>query len=452
MTNVTLPMNTRARILAPGDAGFDVASRPWNLAVDQRPALVALPRHASDVAEIVIGAQAAGQQVAVQGGAHNPAPLGDLAHSVLIRTSAMDEVVIDPVRRIARVGAGALWSPVVEAAAAHGLYPLHGSSPDVGVVGYSLGGGVGWAARRHGLQADRIRAIELVTAGGSPLRVDERHDPDVFWALRGGGGGFGIVTAIEFELLPITSAYAGWLAWDWDESERVLGVWAEWAEGAPEAVTSAARILQLPPLPDIPEPLRGRRLVVIDGAVLADTADATRILGPLRTLRPEIDTFATLPAAALARLHGDPEAPVPVVSDHEMLGRLDPAAIATLVRVAGPSPARRSSRPSCASSAARSRGPLRAAARSTTSTASSCSSPRAWPSTPTASGAAATRRSTPWARWRRGQRAAATRTSPSSRRTRVSSTTPPPTGGCRRSGSGSTPTGSSAPPTTRTDG
>ena len=336
MTNVTLPMNTRARILAPGDAGFDVASRPWNLAVDQRPALVALPRHASDVAGIVIGAQAAGQQVAVQGGAHNPAPLGDLAHSVLIRTSAMDEVVIDPVRRIARVGAGALWSPVVEAAAAHGLYPLHGSSPDVGVVGYSLGGGVGWAARRHGLQADRIRAIELVTAGGSPLRVDERHDPDVFWALRGGGGGFGIVTAIEFELLPITSAYAGWLAWDWDESERVLGAWAEWAEGAPEAVTSAARILQLPPLPDIPEPLRGRRLVVIDGAVLADTADATRILGPLRTLRPEIDTFATLPAAALARLHGDPEAPVPVVSDHEMLGRLDPAAIATLVRVAGP--------------------------------------------------------------------------------------------------------------------
>ena len=297
-----------------------------------------LPRHASDVAEIVVGAQAAGQQVAVQGGAHNPAPLGDLAHSVLIRTSAMDEVVIDPVRRIARVGAGALWSPVVEAAAAHGLYPLHGSSPDVGVVGYSLGGGVGWAARRHGLQADRIRAIELVTAGGSPLRVDERHDPDVFWALRGGGGGFGIVTAIEFELLPITSrvrrlARVG-LGRERARARRVGRMGRGRARGgherradpaapaAPGHPRAAARPAARRDRRRRPRRHRGRH---------PDPRPA-----PSSAPRPEIDTFATLPAAALARLHGDPEAPVPVVSDHEMLGRLDPAAIATLVRVAGP--------------------------------------------------------------------------------------------------------------------
>ncbi|MCW2993472.1 MAG: linked oxidase domain protein, partial [Conexibacter sp.] len=181
-------------------------------------------------------------------------------------------------------------------------------------------------------------AAEVVSAGGEILHLGEDldADADLFWALRGGGGGFGIVTALEFRLLPITTAYAGWLAWDWSHGERVLRRFAEWAPGAPESVTASARILKVPPLPELPDAIRGRNLVVIDGAVLGDRAEAASALAPLGELVPEIDTFAKLPASALGRLHGDPEQPVPAVSDHAMLGALDDAAVAAFVGAAGP--------------------------------------------------------------------------------------------------------------------
>ena len=206
-----------------------------------------------------------------------------------------------------------LWEAVVDAAAPHGLAALHGSSPDVGVVGYSLGGGLGWLARRHGLQANRITAAELVTADGEIVEVDAQREPDLFWALRGGGGNFGVVTELEFELLPITEAYAGMLAWDWSQSERVLQRWAAWAPGAPEDVTTSARIMQIPPLPEIPEMIRGRQLVVIDGAVLGDPqVAAARSSRRCASSAPRSTCSGRVPMPALTRIHGDPEEPLPV--------------------------------------------------------------------------------------------------------------------------------------------
>src|SRR5581483_11815360 len=120
-------------------------------------------------------------------------------------------------------------------------------------------------------------------------------------------GNFGVVTAIEFRLFPVTELYAGWLAWDWSRARSVLGAWADWTRSAPDEVTTSARILQLPPLPELPEPIRGRRLVVVDGAVLGEAEVAAELLEPLRALRPEIDTFSATPAPALCRMHGDPE-------------------------------------------------------------------------------------------------------------------------------------------------
>jgi FAD/FMN-containing dehydrogenase len=339
---IDLPIqDLRARascpLVLPGDPAYDAARTGFNVAVDQRPAAVAYPRGEEDVAALVDLARDAGLRVAVQGGAHNPRPQGDLRDALLVRTTRMDDVHVDPVTRRARVGAGVLWEAVVDAAVPHGLYPLHGSSPDVGVVGYSLGGGLGWLARRHGLQSNHVTAVELVTADGRLRRVDAEHDPELFWALRGGGGNFGVVTALEFELVELTHAYAGWLAWDWTHAEAVLQRWATWAADAPEAVTTSARILQLPPLPKLPEPIRGRQLVVIDGAVTGvDEAEATAALRPLRELGPELDTFATVPAPALVRLHGDPEEPLPYVSDTAMLAALPPEAVSALVAVAGP--------------------------------------------------------------------------------------------------------------------
>ncbi|HTJ36817.1 MAG TPA: FAD-binding oxidoreductase [Dactylosporangium sp.] len=316
----------------PGDPGYDTARMPWNVAVQQRPAAVAYPADAGEVAEVVRAAAAAGLRVAPQGTGHNAAPLGPLDDVVLLRTSAMTAVAVDPVARTARAEAGALWIDVVEQAAPHGLAALHGSSPDVGVVGYSLGGGIGWYARQHGLQANSLTAVELVTADGELVRADAGQNAELFWALRGGGGNFGVVTAVEFDLYPIATAHAGWLVWDWREAERVIPAWAQWAEGAPDHVTTALRLLQVPPMPQIPAMLQNRQLLVVDGAALGDPD----VLAPLRALRPEMDTFADVPAPALSRLHMDPEGPTPAIGRAAMLGGLDAAAIDALLAAAGP--------------------------------------------------------------------------------------------------------------------
>ena len=213
-------------VALPGDDGYDAARQAFNLTVDQRPAAVAYPADAGEVAEVVRAARAAGLRIAPQATGHNAGPLGDLSQTVLLKTSGMSGVAIDAERRIARVGAGVLWEDVVDAAAPHGLAALHGSAPNVGVVGYSLGGGMGWLARSHGLQANSVTAVELVTAEGEFVRADADNDPELFWALRGGGGNFGIVTALEFRLYPLSEIYAGFMLWDWTEAERVLTAWA----------------------------------------------------------------------------------------------------------------------------------------------------------------------------------------------------------------------------------
>ena len=320
----------------PGDPGYDDGRRAWNAAVDQRPAAVAYPVDAEEVAAVVRAATAAGLRVAPQGTGHNARPLPGLDDAVLLRTSAMTGVTVDPQARRVRVGAGTLWLDVVEAVSPHGLAALHGSSPDVGVVGYSLGGGIGWYARRLGLAANSITAAEIVTASGELVRTDASHEPDLFWALRGGGGNLGVVTALEFALYPIETAYAGALVWDWQDAERVLTRWSQWAREAPDEVTTSFRILQLPPIEAVPAPLRGRQVAMVDGAVLADDDGATALLAPLRELRPEIDLFTRMPAPALVRLHGDPEGPTPAASDSSLLGSLPSAAVEAFVAAAGP--------------------------------------------------------------------------------------------------------------------
>ncbi|NUR07775.1 MAG: FAD-binding oxidoreductase [Nocardioidaceae bacterium] len=321
----------------PGDPGYDEARMPWNVAVDQRPAAVAYPANADEVADVVRAAADAGLRVAPQGTGHNAGPLGDLSRTVLLRTSAMTGVDIDPERRIARVEAGVLWLDVVEAAAAYGLAALHGSSPDVGVVGYTLGGGMGWYARRHGLAANHVTAVELVLGDGSQVRATADEHPDLFWAVRGGGGNFGVVTALELRLFPIESAYAGMLMWDQAHAERVLRTWVAWTETAPESVTTSFRMLNLPPLPELPPFLRGRQLVVIDGAVLTDDDETgAGVIAELRALEPELDSFARVPAAALSRLHMDPEGPTPGVSNSSVLADLPEPAIESFLALTGP--------------------------------------------------------------------------------------------------------------------
>ena len=206
----------------PDDPGYDEARLAWNRAVDQRPAAVAYPQSAHDVSRLVRLAGEQGLRVAPQSTGHNAAPLAQrgLDDVVLARLSGLSEVSVDPGRRLARVGGGTLWDPAVAAAAAHGLAALHGSSPDVGIVGYSLGGGLSWYGRSLGLAANHVTAAELVIADGTIVRTDAEHDPELLWALRGGGGSFGVVTALEFSLIDLATAYAGMMIFDISRAER----------------------------------------------------------------------------------------------------------------------------------------------------------------------------------------------------------------------------------------
>ena len=204
----------------PGDVDWDQARTAWNLAVDQRPAAVALPRSAEEVASVIRAATQSGLRVSAQGTGHAAAAHDSLANTILIKTTHMRGVQIDAAAGRARVAAGALWLDAVLAAAEHGLAALAGSSPDVGVVGYTLGGRISWLSRRYGLAANSVTAIELVTADGELRRTDAEHDPDLFWALRGGGGSFGVVTAMEFDLYPLADVYAGTLFFELEPSQR----------------------------------------------------------------------------------------------------------------------------------------------------------------------------------------------------------------------------------------
>jgi FAD/FMN-containing dehydrogenase len=333
---MTTSLEETGLIVRPGDENWDAARHAWNLVADQHPYAVALPESAEDVVHAVRYARENGLRVAAQGTGHGAAPIASLRDTLLVKTSAMTEVEIDPVARRARVGAGAIWIDAVEAAAEHGLAALHGTSPDVGIVGYSLGGGMGWYARSHGLASNSVTAVEIVTPDGRLVRADHENEPELFWALRGGGGSFGVVTALEFELYPITEAYAGWLIFPIERSSEVLHAWREWLPLVPEEVTSVGRILNIPPLPEIPEPLRGRSVVVVEAADTRGEAAGAELLRPLRELGPEIDTFATLPAPALARLHMDPEDPVPGIGDGMLLRELPAEAVDAMVAIAGP--------------------------------------------------------------------------------------------------------------------
>jgi FAD/FMN-containing dehydrogenase len=325
-------------VALPGEEAYAAARMPWNVAIDQRPAAVATPRTADDARLVVRAAAAVGLRVAPQGTGHGAQALAEhtLADVVLLRTTALTAVSVDPERQVVRAEAGAIWEQVVEAAAPHGLAALHGSSPDVGVAGLALGGGIGWYARKLGMAVNAVVAVELVTADGRLVRVDADHDPDLFWAVRGGGANVGVATAIEMRLFEVPDVYAGQMVWEIADYERVLRVWNDWAPTAPDEVSTSLRAMRFPPIPDVPEHLRGRQLVILDGGILADDDRAAEILAPFRALGPQVDTWQRQSPAGLVRMHGDPEGPTPATGCGTLVNRLTENDLTAFVAAVGP--------------------------------------------------------------------------------------------------------------------
>ncbi|MFI7057935.1 FAD-binding oxidoreductase [Streptosporangium canum] len=330
-------------ISLPGDAAYDAATQVFNLAAPARPVAAVTAHTIDQVRNAIRHAESEGLQVRVHTTGHASAATRPMDGAVLIRTELGGAVEIDARSRVARVPAGTRWGAVAEAGAPYGLAAPHGSSPTVGVVGYLLRGGLSPYGRQVGLAVNSVRAIELVTADGELRRVDASSDPQLFWALRGGGGGFGVVTAVEIELFPAVKVITGAAYWPAVHAERLLSAWRRWTLDAPWEVTTSLRVMNLPPLPDVPPALAAGPVLSVDGAVLSTTDDVTvarryaeDLLGPLRAVaEPVMDTWELTTPAAVLHAHMDPSDPVPFHGDHMLLSEIGDDGAAEFLRVVG---------------------------------------------------------------------------------------------------------------------
>jgi hypothetical protein len=322
-------------LFLPGDEGYAIAT-PWNVAVRRSPRAVIAVATAADVVATVRFAASAGLRVTVQRTGHGAVPI-DGDDVLLVHTGALDECAVDATTRVARVGAGVVWQQVLDAAAPLGLAPLAGSAPGVGVVGFLTGGGIGPFVRSYGLSADYVGAFELVTGRGELLRVTPTDHAELYWGLRGGKGSLGIVTAVEFDLVPLSAYYGGALYFDGADAPAVAEAWRLMCDGLPEHSSSSLAIMQLPPLPDVPPPLAGKMTVAARFASVAEAAEAEPFLAPLRAAAtPILDSVATTPYAAIGSIHADPVDPMPSHEESGLLRELTAETIAALLAVAGP--------------------------------------------------------------------------------------------------------------------
>jgi len=326
-----LQAQIHGRVITPDGADYDQLRQPWSLSVNQHPALILVPEDTDDVVAGVRFARETGLGVAVQSTGHGPQRPAD--DSLLILTSRLASVEVDPEARVARVGAGVLWHHVLAVTAQYGLAPLLGSSPHVGVVGYSLGGGIGWLVRRYGLAADSVRAVELVTADGVLRRASADENADLFWGLRGGGGNFGVVTALEFELYPVATLYGGHLLYPADRIGDVLRFFRQWTATTPAALTSSLAVIKFPPLPALPEHLRGRTVVIVRAAYAGPAAAGAALLQPwLDWQTPLENNFREMPFSEVGTISNDPVAPSAGYGTNVMFDALSDDALDAIAR------------------------------------------------------------------------------------------------------------------------
>jgi len=319
------------RWYGPGDGGYDERRLPWRRNVDARPALIVEPATADDVARAVTVARDAGVPLGVQATGHGA--LVPCDGGVLLRTSRMSTVEVDPVRRVARAGGGARWADVVGAAAAHGLAPISGSSPEVGVAGYTLGGGLGWLSRRYGFAADSLLGARVVSAAGDLLTAGPDADQDLWWALRGGGGNFGVATELELRLFPVAEVFGGVAFFAAERAAEALARYREVAPAEPDELSTALILLRLPDLPFIPEPIRGRVVLCLRACFAGPPERGERALAPLLAAAgpPLLGGFGPMPYPRTTTL-SDPQPGAQISEEHtDVFGDLDDALIKLLL-------------------------------------------------------------------------------------------------------------------------
>jgi hypothetical protein len=329
-------------VLVPADPDFATEVAGQNTAIVQAPDVVVGAESADDVVAAVRVAREHGFRIHVQATGHGAVePITD---GVLIMTRRLDGVLIDAVTGVATIGAGSRWAPVVAAAAERGLAAITGSAATVGVVGYLLGGGVGPLARSHGFSSDYVTGFSVVTGQGDLIEVDADRQPDLFWALRGGKKGLGVVVQVRVRLVELTTLYGGSLFFAEADIETALRAWVDWTRGADPRVTTSVALIDFPPFDGVPEPMRGRRLLNVRFGYPGSSEDGARLAAPLRTAAPVyLDFLGELPASQAARIHNDPPMPGPSWVSGMLLTPIDQGFVGALLAHVGagtPSPFR----------------------------------------------------------------------------------------------------------------
>jgi hypothetical protein len=323
------------RVIGPEDPDWDVERGAWHLALDQRPAVVVHITSADDIVDAVRFARQHGFAVTAQPSGHGATAA--INGTVLLRTGALTSIDVDLAEGVVRVGAGVRWRDLNAALVGTGVSSLPGSNGDTTVVGYALGGGLSWFGRKYGQAANNVRAFELINADGDEQRVTRESDPELFWALRGGGGEFGIVVAAEMELLLAPQIYGGRMVWPVEHVRDVLRAFADITANAPDELTLWAWLMNLPDLPFIPEPLRGQWVTAVDAVYLGSEDEAEKLLMPLRAVaQPLDDGLASVPLSAVTTIAQEPEEPTAGMLKTVLLKSLDEDVLEALLDVAAP--------------------------------------------------------------------------------------------------------------------
>lgn len=318
-------------VLIPGHPGYDMTRRGWNLAVEQHPAVIIVATSADDAAAGIRFAREHGLGVAVQSTGHGIVHAADDA--VLIVMSEQNEVFIDPERQVAHVEAGAIWKQVLDAGQEHGLAPLLGSSPYVGIVGYTMGGGMGWLARKYGYAADSVRAIMMVTPDGELRYASATQNADLFWGVRGGGSNFGVVTGLEFALYPVSEVYGGELMYPIERYADALRFFRDWVADLPDEMTSSITMMHFPPLPQLPEFLRGKKFVQVKAAYVGSSEQGEAYIQEwLDWATPIHNTFRVMPFSEVGSISNDPVDPMPSHVANELFNELSDDVIDIIAR------------------------------------------------------------------------------------------------------------------------
>lgn len=319
----------------PGEDGFAQAMAGWNLLVQHQPAIIVEAQDESDVKTAIHFATQLNLPIAVQSTGHGQ--FGTCEGGLLLNIAALNQVQVDPQTKTAKLGGGTRWSQVIEAASPYNLMPISGSSPNVGVVGYTMGGGYGILSRKYGLGVDQVISLRLIDPQGNATTVSQQENADLYWAILGGGGSFGVITEIEIQLHDQPPILGGSVMFDANLADHIYPAYLAFTQQAPDEVTSALTMMTFPPVPFIPEFLHGRSMIIFSATAIGDLPNAETLLAPMRSLNgAEFDSFHPMTYADTHAVFSDPVEPLPATCRGVLLKDLDPETLQVALDAVGP--------------------------------------------------------------------------------------------------------------------